>query len=48
MNKKPIAQSALQHYLLGNQAVYGLLSHLWAAIVVCCFTLSTKFEVRYV
>ncbi|WP_148677744.1 acid stress response protein YqgB [Klebsiella sp. RIT-PI-d] len=48
MNKKPFAQLALQHFLLKNQTVYGLLSRLWAAIVVCCFTLSTQFEVRYV
>ncbi|EOF4706380.1 acid stress response protein YqgB [Klebsiella sp. RHBSTW-00484] len=48
MNKKPVAQSRDQHYLLGFRTVHGLLSLLRIAIVVNCFTLVTKFEVRYV
>ncbi|MDK1686657.1 acid stress response protein YqgB [Cronobacter malonaticus] len=48
MNKKPVARQGGQHYVLDYSAVYGLLSHCNAAIVVNCFTLSTKFEVRYV
>ncbi|MEB4674527.1 acid stress response protein YqgB [Enterobacteriaceae bacterium G50] len=43
MNKKPVAQSTHQHNALGNQAVYGLLSHRYAAIVVNCFTLDTNY-----
>ncbi|WCF41203.1 acid stress response protein YqgB [Enterobacter roggenkampii] len=42
MNKKPVARSGFQHTLLGNGAVYGLLSPYNAAIVVNCFTLNTK------
>jgi hypothetical protein len=42
MNKKPVAQSQNQHYLLGFRTVYGLLSLLRIAIVVNCFTLVTK------
>ncbi|WP_434644311.1 acid stress response protein YqgB [Klebsiella sp. I138] len=34
MNKKPVAQSQSQHYLLGFRTVHGLLSRLRAAIVV--------------
>lgn len=37
MNKKPVAQSQNQHYLLGFRTVHGLLSRLWTAIVVDCF-----------
>ncbi len=48
MNKKPVAQAAFQHTLLDCGAVYGLLSPGNIAIVVCCFTLSTVSEVRYV
>lgn len=48
MNKKPVARQGGQHYVLDNSAVYGLLSQCNAAIVVNYFTLSTKFEVRYV
>ncbi|WP_458047257.1 acid stress response protein YqgB [Phytobacter sp. AG2a] len=47
MNKKPVAQSASQYFMLENQTAYGLLSHCYAAIVVDCLTLKT-FEVRYV
>ncbi|EHT9908273.1 MULTISPECIES: acid stress response protein YqgB [Klebsiella] len=42
MNKKPVAQPQVQHYLLGFRTVYGLLSLLRIAIVVNCFTLVTK------
>ncbi|CCJ86078.1 virulence promoting factor [Cronobacter dublinensis] len=42
MNKKPVARQGEQHYVLDNSAVYGLLSQCNAAIVVNCFTLSTK------
>ncbi|MBA7855284.1 acid stress response protein YqgB [Enterobacter cloacae complex sp. 2024EL-00215] len=42
MNKKPVARSEFQHTLLGDRAVYGLLSPCNAAIVVNCFTLNTK------
>ncbi|WP_130099626.1 acid stress response protein YqgB [Siccibacter turicensis] len=38
MNMKPVAQSAFQRYVLESRTVYGLLSQLWAAIVVNCFT----------
>lgn len=34
MNKKPVAQSQSQHYLLGFRTVHGLLSRLRTAIVV--------------
>ncbi|MGG7448424.1 acid stress response protein YqgB [Kosakonia oryzendophytica] len=37
MNKKPVAQPALQHDMLSIQAVYGLLSLCVTAIVVNCF-----------
>ncbi|WP_145973667.1 acid stress response protein YqgB [Metakosakonia massiliensis] len=47
MNKKPVAQSVSQSFVLESQAVYGLLSQSYAAIVVDCLTLNT-FEVRYV
>jgi hypothetical protein len=40
MNKKPVAQSQFQHYLLGFRTVHGLLSRLRTAIVVNCFTLN--------
>ncbi|MEN0613784.1 acid stress response protein YqgB [Klebsiella indica] len=42
MNKKPVAQSQVQHYPLGSGTVYGLLSRLRIAIVVNCFTLVNK------
>ncbi|HAZ54900.1 MAG TPA: virulence promoting factor [Franconibacter helveticus] len=48
MEKKPVARSGGQRYLLANPSVYGLLSHCNAAIVVNCFTLLKKHEVRYV
>ncbi|HDS1150379.1 TPA: acid stress response protein YqgB [Pluralibacter gergoviae] len=54
MNMKPVAPAAFQHSLLDCGAVYGLLSHgniaivISSAIEVCCFTLSTVSEVRYV
>ncbi|MCS2156369.1 acid stress response protein YqgB [Scandinavium sp. H11S7] len=48
MNMKPVAQPDVQHTLLEQTAVYGLLSLYNIAIVVNCFTLSTTFEVRYV
>ncbi|WP_426447452.1 acid stress response protein YqgB [Siccibacter colletis] len=38
MNQKPVAQSGFQRYVLESRTVYGLLSQLWAAIVVNCFT----------
>ncbi|PDO88754.1 virulence promoting factor [Kosakonia sp. AG348] len=37
MNKKPVAQSVLQHIALKSQAVYGLLSLCVTAIVVNYF-----------
>lgn len=48
MEKKPVAQPGGQRYLLVNPSVYGLLSHCNTAIVVNCFTLLLKHEVRYV
>ncbi|NBC98672.1 acid stress response protein YqgB [Atlantibacter hermannii] len=55
MNMKPVAQRGGQRTMLPGPAVYGLLSHFNAAIVVnfampdgIGYTLSTEFEVRYV
>ncbi|WP_081364681.1 acid stress response protein YqgB [Citrobacter portucalensis] len=48
MKKKPVAQSERQHYLLQILPVFGLLSRLRIAILVNCFTLVNKIEVRYV
>ncbi|WP_437889365.1 acid stress response protein YqgB [Phytobacter sp. V91] len=48
MTKKPVAQSAIQHFMLENQAAYGLLSQCNIVIVVNCFTLLPGVEVRYV
>ncbi|WP_396335744.1 acid stress response protein YqgB [Atlantibacter subterraneus] len=55
MNMKPVAQRGGQRTMLPGPAVYGLLSHFNAAIVVnftmpdgIGYTLPTEFEVRYV
>nr|WP_272948246.1 acid stress response protein YqgB [Trabulsiella odontotermitis] len=37
---KPVARPQTQHAVLGNCAVYGLLSQYYTAIVVNCFTLN--------
>ncbi|WP_154675912.1 acid stress response protein YqgB [Entomohabitans teleogrylli] len=48
MNKKPVAQGAKQRIVLDNRVFCGLLSPLATAIVVNCFTLMLKIEVRNV
>ncbi|WP_407439443.1 acid stress response protein YqgB [Lelliottia sp.] len=41
MNMKPVAWPRVQHDVLDDWAVYGLLSPFETAIVVNCFTLTT-------
>ncbi|MEN3752478.1 acid stress response protein YqgB [Mangrovibacter yixingensis] len=48
MKMKPVTRLATPYVLLTPCVAYGLLSQVCPAIVVNCFTLSTKIEVRNV